>query len=289
MRITKSKIIIAIALFAAVLCTVQYKIGSYVFVMSDKSTPYAVRVPVIMYHSVAKDSRRSGRYVIMPEQLEDDLKYINDNGYHTVFVKELIDYVYSGAALPENPVVLSFDDGCYNNKEYALPLLEKYNEKAIISIVGKYTDIYTDTPDENPNYASLSWNNVNDIIKSGHIEIGNHTNDMHYLNHNGRKGCKKKRGEGECIYKEILKDDLDAMQNKCYENLGMKPLVFTYPFGSICSESESVIKEIGFMASLSCEEGINYIADESDLYKLKRLIRTNVRGVEQILTKYADK
>ena len=282
--IGKNKIYIVILAVAAVfVCSALFG-RDVIPIMANKKTDEAIKIPVIMYHSVINNSSRAGKYVITPEQMESDLIFLKENGYNTIFVQDLIDYVYSGIELPENPVVLSFDDGCYNNQAYVLPLLEKYDAKAIISIVGKYTDMYTEQKDENPNYASLSWDNVNELIESGRIEIGNHSDNMHYLNNNGRKGCHKKWAESDEEYKKALRDDLGKLQSKCLSNAGITPVVFTYPFGCISPESSAVVEELGFLASLSCEEGMNYIMEKTpeELYLLKRFIRTDVRSVKDI-------
>ena len=59
-------------------------------------------------------------------------------------MQDLINFVYSGSSLPEKSVVITFDDGYYNNYLYAYPLLEKYDAKMLISFIGKYTDLYND-------------------------------------------------------------------------------------------------------------------------------------------------
>lgn len=64
-----------------------------------------------MYHSVLKDQKMDGKYVVSPTEFENDLIYLKEHGYTTIFLQELVDYVYSGAALPEKPVVITFDDG----------------------------------------------------------------------------------------------------------------------------------------------------------------------------------
>ena len=62
----------------------------------------AIKMPIIMYHSVLKDKSSQNDYVISPDLFESDLKYFQENGYTTVTVNDLIDYVYSDKALPTN-------------------------------------------------------------------------------------------------------------------------------------------------------------------------------------------
>lgn len=81
-----------------------------------------IPLPVLMYHSVF--SGRHSDYVVPPEVLESDLAYLSDHGYQAVLVSDLVEYVYNGKALPEKPVMITFDDGYYNNLEQCLPLLE---------------------------------------------------------------------------------------------------------------------------------------------------------------------
>lgn len=247
------------------------------FAPADKS----VDVPILMYHLILESSA-GNKYIVSPDDFENDLKYLRDNGYTTVQMKDLIEYVYNGAELPEKPVILTFDDGYYNNYVYAYPLLKKYNSKAVISIVGAYTDLYTENHDTHVNYAHLSWDNVKEMSDSGYIEIQNHTYDLHSLD-KGRSGSKKNSNESEQEYEKMLRSDVGALQRECLEKTGRAPDTFTYPFGLVSNESLNIIKDMGFKASLSCEEGINSIERSPEqLYKLKRCIRTPSRGAAEI-------
>lgn len=84
----------------------------------------SVKLPVIMYHSLLKDEKLQNDYTVSPTLFENDLKYLTENGYTTVVVKDLTDYVYGKKSLPEKCIMLTFDDGYYNNYYYALSLLE---------------------------------------------------------------------------------------------------------------------------------------------------------------------
>ncbi len=229
-----------------------------------------VMVPIVMYHSVLKDSQKSGKYIITPTTLEEDLKYLVNNGYTTITMSDLISYVYEDTPLPEKPIILTFDDGHYNNLGYAVPLLEKYHMKGIISIVGEYTDTFSKTDEANLNYSYLRWKDIKQLIASGTIEFQNHTNNLHSTS-NGRMGCSKKSYESNESYSNVLSNDILTLQKKFWQNTGYMPNTFTYPFGSISKTSLPIIKQLGFKASLSCASGINYITKDPDcLYCLKR-------------------
>ena len=78
-----------------------------------------------MYHSILKDESKWNDYVLSPVELEKDIVWLKENGYQSIFIKDLISYVNGNADLPEKPIILTFDNGSYNNLTYVLPLLEK--------------------------------------------------------------------------------------------------------------------------------------------------------------------
>lgn len=232
-----------------------------------------IEVPIIMYHSILKDPSRSNKYTVTPTVLEEDLKYIKDKGYTTVTIADLISYVYDDKPLPEKPIVLTFDDGHYNNYGYLFPLLEKYDMKAVISIVGSYTDKFTETDEANLNYSYLRWKDIKELMDTGRIEFQNHTYSLH-SNTGKRNGTKKIKGETDEHYKNVLEEDILKLQQEFKENTNYIPQCFTYPFGGISNASLDIIKELGFKASLSCEQGINKLTkNPNSLYLLKRYNR----------------
>lgn len=273
-------IIITTVAVAALLITAGISHNSVQTLAPENSS--SVRVPILMYHSILKYPG-GDKYTISLTELENDLRYLNESGYTTIVFRDLIDYVYEGSKLPEKPVILTFDDGFYNNYVYVYPMLKEHGAKAVISIVGAYTDLYTEEPDTNANYSYLSWDAAEELARSGVIEIQNHTYNMHSVK-GDRRGCQRKNGESEEDYRRALTEDVGAMQKKCAERLGEAPEVFTYPFGMVSEESKDIIKDIGFKASLSCTEGVNEISRDPDgLYLLKRCIRTPDKSAEKIL------
>ncbi|MGN0675458.1 MAG: polysaccharide deacetylase family protein, partial [Oscillospiraceae bacterium] len=211
---------------------------------ADNSTERdEVFVPVIMYHSLLKDTSRAGDYVLSPEVFKSDMQYLMDNGYTTVFISELVDYVEKGTDLPEKPVVVTFDDGYYNVMTYAYPFMKENGLKGVMNVVGKYTELSTEQDEHNPAYSSLTWNEISELYQSGVFEIGNHTYDMHSMT--ARKGCKKMYGENDEEYRKSLYDDVAMLQGVLADKSGVIPVTFAYPFGLISDESVDIFREMG--------------------------------------------
>ncbi len=249
----------------------------------DSKKDSAVDVPILMYHNIFRSSNAHGDYIISEAAFEEDLKFLSENGYTTIVMQDLIDYTMGKGDLPEKPVVLTFDDGYFNNFAYAFPLLQKYNSKAVISIIGYYTDLYTKSPDENPSYSHVTWPDIKEMMKSGLVEFQNHSYNLHTTD-KGRNGTKKKRGESLVDYKATLTTDLGKMQDAFTNNTNYTPTTFTYPFGSVSNDSFDIIKAMGFKASLSCESGLNHVyRDPECLYMMKRYLRTQKKSAATLL------
>ena len=124
----------------------------------------SVRVPILMYHSILRDSARQGKYVISPAVLAADLDALQEKGYTAVTVSDLLAYVQDGADLPEKPVMLTFDDGYYNNYIYAYQLLKQRGMKAVVSIIGSQTALFTDNGEENAYWSHLRLDRLREIM-----------------------------------------------------------------------------------------------------------------------------
>ena len=146
--------------------------------------------------------------------------------------------------------------------------------KAVISIVGKFSDIYTEKPSNNVNYAHVTWDQIKEMHDSGLFEIQNHTYNLHYTNKK-RTGARRLKGESIAAYRELLNSDVGHLQQKITKTTGVTPNTFTYPYGFISKDSVPILKEMGFKATLSCFEGVNKIrmGDKDALFGLKRKSR----------------
>jgi len=284
MYVIKMKTIISyIALCAVIISSFALMRFARTTSIMVSATQEQVEVPIIMYHSILDKTNNYGKYIVSTDNFEKDLIYLQNNGYTTITMNDLIGYVYNGTSLPEKPVILSFDDGYYNNYKNAYPLLKKYNMKAVISIIGYYTDLYSELDEENPKYSHITWDEIEEMTESGLVEIQNHSYNLHSLD-KGRNGAKKNKNETTAQYEKVISEDIMKLQSRIIEETGLTPSTFVYPFGAVSEASYDIIKHLGFKASFSCQEGTNKITQNPQcLYMLNRNLRTNKTPIEKLL------
>lgn len=243
-----------------------------------------IELPILMYHSVLKS--RNGTYIVTPAQLEQDFKRITEEGYTAVTCEQVIKYIDGEGTLPAKPILITFDDGHYNNMYYAVPLLKKYNLKAVINVIGAFSNFSTTSGDiDNPNYSHLTWDEVTELFNSGVVEIGNHSYNMH--KYKPRFGMSKKSGETDEQYKQALLDDIGRLQKILFECTGKECNVLAYPFGKYNDVTERTLADMGFRIMFTCNEGVSKIrqGDKACLYRLKRINRSGRYDTETVMRK----
>ena len=244
----------------------------------------AVDLPIIMYHSILKDPAKACDYVVSPDVLESDIKYLADNGYTFILSEDLINYVYNEGSLPEKPILITFDDGYYNNYYYAFDILKKYHAKAIISPICLECVNYTENVNENPNYGYCNVSNLTEMYESGLFEIANHSYDLHEFG--TRKGSKIKEYEDVAGYKDIFVEDTLKAQGYLEDEIGCKIVAYTYPFGAFCEQSEEFLHELDYKVTYITEDKNNTITrDPESLYKLKRYNRPSGISTSEFMKK----
>lgn len=245
-----------------------------------------VQLPVVMYHQLTKSDSKAGKYVLTLEQFEKDLRYLKSSGYETVTIKQLVEFSEGRTDLPENAILITFDDGNETLYEYAKPLLEQYGFTAVGFAVGALADRYTELDDHNLNYSNLNWQEIKELCEGNIIEIQSHSYDLH-KNTAERSGVKKKKSETIEQYREFLSADAAKMKMKMREHTGTEPVAFAYPFGSFSSESGDILKSCGIKATFTCEERINIIkkAEPECLFGLGRYNRPSGISSESFFEK----
>jgi len=241
--------------------------------VSVNTNETGIKLPIIMYHLVYDDENKINSFTVTPKMFEEDINYILQNGYTPINFDDLKRYVYSGESLPQKPIMITFDDGFYNNYQYVFPIIKEKNIKIVLSVVGSYSQKYSEIDDTNLYYSYCNWDILKTMHDSGLVEIQNHTYNLHTYDDN-RKGVLKTIKETNEEYKKLIYDDFVLNHKMIEEKTGRVCEVLTFPYGLISNSSHDVVKDIGYLGSFSCVEGINNITkDPKCLYRMKRYNR----------------
>lgn len=275
-RFIKCLLITLLSLAVAILGS----FSTYAIIQSQKGT----FVPIIMYHSILKDESRQGDYILSPIELEKDIIYLLDKGYTPIICEDLVSYVYSDKELPKKPIILTFDDGSLNNMTYVLPLLNKYNIKAVFSVVGEFCDNEEKRIDKNINYSYMTWEDTKNAYLTGKVEIACHSYNFHSIGE--RRGVLRKDNESYSEYRSVFLADTLKYINTIKKKSEIVPVTYAYPYGFSTEENTPLIKACGFKVSLDTEEKPNYIKKDKDsLFNLHRYNRQSAIDTESFMSK----
>ena len=239
-----------------------------------------VRVPILMYHHLS-DSGNPGS-VISAEVFESHVKALGDAGYTSISFEDLYDYVISGTPLPDRPIILTFDDGYMSVYDVALPILKKYDMKATALIIGAFhgESVYKGF-DYLPITPHLGDAEAAEMVASGVFSIQSHSFDMHhytpYETDSPRTGILRRAGESLDDYIEAFTADFDIAAAQIENAVGVRPFVYSYPFGRSTRQAERLLKDMGVTVTLTTAANANTVVRNSPK-SLFGLGRFNVPG-----------
>lgn len=254
----------------------------------SQAVPQSKEVMVLMYHDIREEPVYGNSAVISTEAFRAQMQALQEAGFETVTFCDLIAFVDEGRALPPNPIVITFDDGYRSNLELAAPILEAFGKQAIINVIGisRGRDTYRHT--DIPIIPHFSWDEVRPWVERGVIQIGHHSYDMHRWHRDTgepwRDGVLPKEDECEQTHREALTADFERLSHAMQKELGIKALVFAFPYGLHCPQSEAVLQELGVRVTLATHPGFNLIEQgkPESLLLLNRINMTEEIDTENI-------
>ncbi len=280
-----SSIILAVCItfFAVFFCFEAYNFCQVEAVST--LTKETRQLPILMYHSVLNS--RKGAYIISEKQFENDLQTLMQLGYQTVSASQVIAYAEGRGTLPEKPIMLTFDDGHFNNLYYTLPILKRFNAKALFNVIGEFSEYSSVSGDnDNPNYSHLTWEEMKILKESGLVEIGNHSYSLH--RYRPRFGVSKMQKESLETYRSLIENDTMMLQNKIKYATGSFPQAYAYPFGKYNEYSEKILADCNIKMTLTCAEKGNVIVF-NNTSSIKKLNRFNRNGAYHTVKVILDK
>ncbi|MBR5470678.1 MAG: polysaccharide deacetylase family protein [Oscillibacter sp.] len=227
-------------------------------IAAENTNPKTVfGVPVLMYHEfVTQEDLNSGiafdEYAIYSHEFEHDLKWLQENGYTTITVRELAQYLSGQGEMPEKPVILTIDDGKLGVYKNAFPLLQKYNMKAVLAVIGTEIHAASEAPELRAENTApyCTWVELAEMSASGHVEIASHSYGFHVYQHDGRIGADCGEPDTMADFRMDAYKDFRTLQT-CLKNYDIPAAVtFAYPYSERSVPADEVWLQCGYQMLL---------------------------------------
>lgn len=210
--------------------------------------PEYLKINILMYHRISNDlipgDPSSPGLTVPPDVFDSHLAYLKEQGYTTVGLDDLYKAFYLGLSLPEKSIVITFDDGCRDNYQFAYPILRKYGFRATFFVPSNYLD-------NGQNY--LTAGQAKEMSDAG-MDIESHT-----VGHVDLSAL-----TGDALFRELTESKLSL------EKLtGREVFFIAYPFGRYNQEVIEDTKKAGYLMGVTTERG--NIQSFGSPYELKRL------------------
>ena len=201
------------------------------------------QIPILLYHAIGEYESLGRELFVSADVFAQQLDYLQQAGFHTIHFSDLWEHWEYGMALPDKPLIISFDDGYRSFYHYALPLLKEREMTATVFVITNHVDLpRTMTP-------GMIW----DALDEG-IEIGSHSHNHLNLT--------------TCSPDEVLPQLLES-KDFLEELIGIPVQILAYPGGQHNQLVRDASRQAGYRMAVGTVPGINSFSD--DYFQLHRI------------------
>src|SRR6185312_5321682 len=215
------------------------------------------QIPILMYHSIAQSTNpKFKQFAVPPASFAEQMTYLHQHAYTPINVTQLAHMLWKERfALPERPVVLTFDDGFADFFTNALPVLQHYGFTATLYLATGFigsTSRWLAREGEGTR-SMLTWDQVREIGACG-IECGGHSHWHPQL---------------DTLPLAEARDEIVRCKKLLEDHLGQKVWSFAYPYGYQSEAIKRLVREAGYTSA--CAVGYAMSSTTADPFALERL------------------
>ena len=208
-------------------------------------------LPILTFHAI--DDRPSVTS-FSPRVFRHGIARLHENGYKTLRLAEVVNYLKEGKPFPDRSIVITFDDGYRSVFDEAFPVLQQYNMTATVFLtVGEKSN--SELNGRLPSLGKrqmLCWKEIMEMHQYG-IDFGAHT-----LTHPDLTRLPFEHAQSEILdSKAIIEDTLSAPVS-----------CFAYPFGRY---DERILEIVKKHFSYACSDRLGLVSSGSNIYALERV------------------
>lgn len=213
-------------------------------------------VPILLYHrfgATVADGMTTTTPVFAAQ-----MKYLHDNGYKVIPLRQLVGY-YRGKAPAPAPksVVIVEDDAHKSVYSDMLPIIKKYRYPVTVFA---YPSAIS-----NAKYA-MTWDQMRDLTKTGLFEVQSHT----YWHPNFKKDRRKL---SPAAFEAFVMTQLNKSRSRLEKELGTKVDMLAWPFGIYDDYLLSKATAAGYSATFTIER--RHATPSDSVMKLPRYLLVN--------------
>jgi peptidoglycan/xylan/chitin deacetylase (PgdA/CDA1 family) len=202
---------------------------SYTGHREQLSTADSVRVPILVYHSLAPrepgETRVQQEYDVTPEVFAAQMAILHENDITVIGLADLVDALEGQTVLPPRAVVITFDDGWETQHRHAFPVLRQLGYTATFFV-------FTHAIGSDDRF--MTWDQLREMQRAG-MTIGSHSRTHPTLTHIDSPSALREEVAGS---RETLRAELASPVD-----------YFAYPFGVTSAEVESAVRAAGYRAA----------------------------------------
>lgn len=214
-------------------------------------------VPILMYHYVGDVPPPAGPYAsgltVRTGDFDDQMRYLADNGYHSVGLGDLLLARRGLKILPSRAVILTFDDGGLDNYRVAFPIMVGYGLKGTFFVItGKVGAV-----------GQMDWDDLRAMADQG-MPVESHT-----VSH---------PADLRTVDDARLARELGDSRAAIAQNLGVTPESLSYPSGRYDDRVAAAAKAAGYLMAVSTNSGSDAGVDAD--FQVRRIRVTAFESLE---------
>jgi peptidoglycan/xylan/chitin deacetylase (PgdA/CDA1 family) len=225
-------------------------------------------IPVLLYHSISDVATPAfRRWAVSPDLFTQHIAFMAGEGYTPLTVSDYAERLRQNKrALPQKPVVVTFDDGLGDFFSHAFPTLARYKFTATLYITTGYVGKTSRwlAPLGEGERPMMTWEEIREVQAAG-IECGGHTISHPQL---------------DLLTPAAAQKEIAGCKEKLEEKLKTAISSFAYPHGYHNKMVQRLTQEAKFSSACGVKDALSTPGD--DLYGLARLIISHDTGVEEL-------
>ena len=223
--------------------------------IAEPASESATSATILVYHRFGPAVADS--MTVRTPVFASQLKYLHDNGYTVVPLRDVVNFAAAHGELPPRAVAITADDGHRTVFSDMAPLIEHYRIPVTLFI---YPSAIS-----NASYA-LTWEQLAELKATGLFSVESHT----YWHPNFR--IEKRRLSTEDYWK-LVDSQLNKSRQILERRLGGHVTMLSWPFGIFDDELIAAATKSGYVAAFSIER--RKVSRGDNLMALPRFIVTD--------------